>query len=181
LVAASVLLSSLIVVPCPWPPTWTTSAPIASNAGRARSKAASGPPAMIVSVPSSAFGREPVTGASRKSIPRSASRAAIARLPSAAIVDMSTTRPPSPAPSAAPSSPSRTASTSAVSGTIEIVMSAAAAASAGVAATSAPCSDANDSARSRVRFQTVTSKPAPRRFAAIGLPMIPSPRNATRI
>src|SRR5439155_24287322 len=48
------------------------------------------------------------------------------------------------------------------------------AASAGVPAAVAGCS----SARSRVRFQTVTSNPARCRFAAIREPMIPSPRNA---
>ena len=40
--------------------------PSPRSSGLARSKSASSPPTMIVSVPSSAFGREPDTGASRK-------------------------------------------------------------------------------------------------------------------
>ena len=54
--AARVLLISLTIEPWPCGPTCRTSSPIASNSGRARSKAASAPPAMIVSVPSSALG-----------------------------------------------------------------------------------------------------------------------------
>ena len=43
--------------------------PIASSSGIARSMSSSLPPAMIVSVPSSAFGADPVTGASTKRVP----------------------------------------------------------------------------------------------------------------
>ena len=68
-----------------------------SNSGRARSKSASSPPAMIVSVPSSALGDDPVTGASTKPMPRSSSAAPIRRVSAGAIVDMSTHSVPSPA------------------------------------------------------------------------------------
>ena len=157
------------------------SSPIASNAGRARSKSSDSPPTMTVSVPSSAFGREPVTGASRNPAPRSArSRSAIARDADGAMVDMSAARSTITSASAAPSDPNRTSSTCGASGTIVIVSWAPAAAPAGVAATRASCSAANSSARSRVRFHTVTWKPARTRLAAIGRPMIPSPRNAIR-
>src|SRR4051812_46178864 len=131
---------------------------------------------MIVSVPSSARGFEPVTGASTKPMPCSASRAAIDLTALGAIVLMSTTRPPSAKPSAAPSSPKRTASTWGESTTIVTTMSAPCAAVRGVSAIGSPSS----SARARVRFQTTTSKPAARRLRAIREPMIPSPRKAIR-
>src|SRR3954452_19191877 len=51
----------------------------------------------------------------------------------------------------------------------------------GVAARSAPVAFATASAFSRVRFQTVSSKPARATFAAIREPMIPIPRNAMRL
>src|SRR3954468_9076041 len=83
-------------------------------------------------------------------------------------------------PAAAPWSPNSTASTSGVSGTIEMAAAAPAAASAGVAAARPPCSDANRSALAESRVQTLSSRPAPARFAAIGQPMIPRPRKAMR-
>ena len=135
---------------------------------------------MIVSVPSSAFGRDPVTGASRNISPRSPSRSPIDRLALGAIVDMSTASPPSGRPSAAPSSPSSTASTSGTSGTIEIAMPAAAAPAAVSATVTLSCSPASSSARSRVRFHATTSIPARARLAAIGRPMIPRPRKPIR-
>src|SRR2546423_7098606 len=135
---------------------------------------------MIVSVPSSARGREPVTGASRKRMLSAARRSRILTLTSGAIVDMSMAHAPCRIPSAAPLSPNITSSTSGPSGTIVIVMSPRSAAAAGVGAGWAPYSAANASAREGVRFQTVTSNPARTRFAAIGPPMIPRPRNATR-
>ena len=52
--------------------------------------------------------------------------------------------------------------------------------SAGEEATSAPCSAAQACAVSAVRFQTTSSKPARRRFAAIREPMIPRPMKPTR-
>ena len=50
-----------------------------SSSGRARSTSGAAPPAMMVSVPASARGEEPVTGASTKAGPFSASAAPIAR------------------------------------------------------------------------------------------------------
>src|SRR2546423_12274156 len=61
-----------------------------------------------------------------------------------------------------------------------IVTSASSAAAAGVGTGCAPYVAANASARDGVRFHTITSNPARTRFAAIGSPMIPRPRNATR-
>src|SRR5919202_1480882 len=151
-----------------------------SNSGRARSKSGSAPPAMIVSVPSSARGEEPVTGASTNPIPRSWRAAPIRRVSAGAIVDMSTQSAPSLAPATTPSSPSRTSSTCAPSTTIVITTSLRAPTSAGVAASAAPCSLANASARERVRLWTISSQPARARFAAMREPMIPSPMKPTR-
>src|SRR5215207_381259 len=177
--APIVLVSSFAI--CPWPsgPTCTIRWPITSNSGSARSNAARSPPAKIVSVPSSAFGFEPETGASTKS--RGARRSPTAREAVGEIVDMSTTSAPSGSAAAAPWSPNSTSSTSGASGTIVMKASAPAAASAGVAAAVAPCSAAKRSAFSRVRVWTESSKPASRRLRAIGAPMMPSPTNPTRL
>ena len=107
---------------------------------------------MIVSVPSSALGLEPVTGASTKPIPRGDRAAAMRRLSPGAMVDMSTHSVPAAAPSATPCSPSSTSCTWAPSTTMVMTTSLAAPTSAGVAATVAPCSAAQASAVSRVRL-----------------------------
>ena len=112
---------------------------------------------MIVRVPASARGREPVTGASTKLRPRSRSRPPIARAALGAIVDMSMQSAPGARASAAPCSPSSTASTSGASTTMEMTASAPFAASAGVAPGRAPCSAAKRSAFSPVRVQTASS------------------------
>jgi hypothetical protein len=123
-----------------------------SKSGRARAKSSAAPLAMMVSVPSCAFGLEPVTGASTKPIPRCASAAAMRRLSPGAIVDISTHSEPLAAPCATPFSPRTTSWTCAPSTTIVMITSLAAPTSAGVAATVAPCSAAHASARSRVRL-----------------------------
>ena len=66
---------------------------------------------MIVSVPVSALGEEPETGASTNAIPRSASAAPMRRTSAGAIVEQSMNSVPGAAPSTAPSSPSSTSST----------------------------------------------------------------------
>jgi hypothetical protein len=151
--AATALLMSLTISPRPTSsPTSTISWPIASNSGRARRRCSGAPLAMIVSVPSSALGLDPVTGASTKLTSRSASCAAIRRLSPGAIVDMSTHRVPGAAPVATAFSPSSTSATCAPSTTIVMTMSLAAPTSAGVSTTVPPCSAAHASARSRVRL-----------------------------
>ena len=60
-------------------PTWTISSPIASKQRPGALDVGASPPAMIVSVPSSAFGDEPVTGASTKRDPAFRQRGADAR------------------------------------------------------------------------------------------------------
>src|SRR5262249_27583664 len=69
------------------------------------------------------------------------------------------------------------ASTAAPSASIVTTTSAPATASSGLSATRAP----SPSARSRVRFQAETLWPLSARRRAIGAPMIPVPRTATRV
>ena len=151
-VAATAFEITLTV--CPWPsaPTCRIISPIASKYGRARSKSACAPPAMIVSVPSSAFGEEPETGASTKRHAALGERGADPLASAGAIVVQSMNSVPSAAPPAAPSSPSRIASTCGPSTTIVITAAAPSAASRGDAATRPPCSSANACAFSAVRL-----------------------------
>ena len=146
-----------------------------SSAGRARATSSASPPHMIVSVPSSARGDDPVTGASTSRIPCAESASPIAVVSVGAIVDMSTQSRPAAAPWTAPSSPSRTSRTCAPSTTIVMSTSHRAASSTGVVACAAPCSAAHAAALPGVRVATVSAKPARARFAAIREPMMPRP------
>ncbi len=112
---------------------------------------------MIVSVPASAFGEEPVTGASTNACPSAESRSASERAVAGAIVDMSTNSVPGRAPASAPSSPRIIASTCAPSTTIVITTSERSATARGESARRPPCSATHSSARSRVRLKTVSS------------------------
>ena len=76
--------------------------------------------------------------------------------------------------------PSATASSAAGSDSIVQTMSLPVAASRGVAATEAP-SAANGAARPGLRFQTAVGKPAARIGRAMGAPIAPRPRKATRV
>ena len=104
------------------------------NSGSARAKSSAVPPAMIVSVPSWAFGDEPVTGASSSVRPLAASSLPIARVCAGEIVDMSTHSVPAAAPRATPSSPSSISRTWSPSTTMLMTMSLAAPTAAGVGA-----------------------------------------------
>ena len=152
LTALTAFESTLTCWPVPTLPTWTMSSPITCSSGPARAMSSSRAPAMIVSVPSSAFGEEPVTGASTKWWPCSPSASAIRRALAGPIVDMSMNSVPGAAPAAAPSSPSSIVSTWSPSTTMVITMSLRSPTSRGVSATWPPCSDAHCSARSRVRL-----------------------------
>src|SRR4051812_29875624 len=175
LAAATELLMTLICWPCPSGPAWTITSPIASNSGQARRTCSSAPPAMIVSVPSSAFGDEPVTGASTKL----GIRSPMARARSAPTVDMSTKTVSAAASAAAPCGPSSASSTCGPS--TSIVMTTSPRTWAGVSAIVPPCSPTHVSAFSRVRLWTVSSCPALTRLAAIREPMIPRPIQPTRM
>ena len=97
--------------------------PIASKTGLAVSSAAASPPTKNVSVPSVAPFCPPETGASRKEKPASASRPAIERAASAAIVEQSMTIVPFAAPCTVPLAPRWTSSTSGESGRQETTIS----------------------------------------------------------
>ena len=151
-------------------------------AARARSRPRS-PPAMIVSVPSSAFGEEPVTGASMKREPALGQRRADprARRPARSWTCRCTSRPLArAAPRDAVRAEQDGLDLRPVDHHRDDDVARRRAAPPGSSATVAPCSLGPLLARSRaVRFQTVSSNPAARRLAAIREPMIPSPMNPT--
>src|SRR5688572_24274518 len=142
----------------------------------ARSKSAFSPPAMIASVASAAPRLPPETGASRWPTPRSASHFACSLAICGGIDAMSMNTAPRFILSAAPLV-KKTSRTTGPLSRMDRMKSAPATASAGSTATRAPWARSG-SVFPFVRFQTVTSKPAFIRFAAIGAPMIPVPRNA---
>ena len=130
---------------------------------------------MIASVPISAPGTPPDTGASIHSIPASSfSRAAMSRVASGWIEEKSTRTEPLRAPLAIPVSPKTASRTAAVSVRHMNTMSDFAATSAALAPRVAPrCT--SGSAFSAVRFQTVTGLPASISRVAIGAPIRPVP------
>ena len=134
----------------------STFVPMQSKSGRARSSASAFPPTMIDSVASRAPCGPPETGASSMSMPRSPSRAAIARVAVGSMVLVSMTSVPGRAPCTTPSSPSRTCSTSAVPVSMVKIASHSAASAAGVSAVAAPRSTSGSRDAGR-RAQTVSS------------------------
>jgi len=117
----------------------------------------------------------PSTGASTIGTPASAARVtsrSVASIPTVLIWAQT-------APSGKVSSPA-TASTAEPSESMVTTTSASRTASSAVPATSTPCC-ASGSARSRLRFHARTSSPAAARLRAMGAPMIPVPRMATRM
>src|SRR5215210_6415087 len=151
----------------------TVRAPTASKTGAQRSRASAGPAAITISLPCSAGAFVPSTGASTIGTPTSAARAtsrSVASRPTVLICAQT-------APSGNSRSPA-TASTAAPSASIVTTTSAPATASSGVSATATP-SAVSGSARSRLRFHALTSRPAAARLRAMGAPMMPVPRTAT--
>ncbi|MEZ5232542.1 MAG: hypothetical protein R2749_07510 [Acidimicrobiales bacterium] len=134
---------------------------------------------MIDSVACSAPARPPLTGASSRSMPRSANRAACSAERVGTLVLVSTTMVPGRAPAATPSSSNSTASTTSTPGRLNTTTSAAAAADAGVGATTAP-SAASSAVRAASTSNTVTDGATRSRLRAIGAPMMPVPMTATR-
>src|SRR5271155_5711047 len=180
LAAPRALLMSLSISPWPSSPTCTISLPMASRSGFARAKSSALPPAMIVRVPSSARGEEPVTGASSMLTARSPSAAPIRRVSAGEMVEQSTHRSPERAAWMTPRSPSRISETCSPSTTMLTTMSLASATSAGVAHAEASCSDAQRSALPGVCVQTASGKPARTTLAAMREPMMPRPRKQIR-
>ena len=154
--------------------------PMHSSTGRARSRSAAAPPTMMVSAAFMAPSDPPETGASRNATPPAASSAAISRVASGLMVDMSTTSAPGSAPWITPVGPRSTARTSGVSLTMVMMISAPWAASRGEPAATAPWATTG-SIRFGVRLKTVTWWPPLRMFTAMGPPMVPSPMKPTRI
>src|ERR1700694_2018836 len=168
--------ASLAERPRPLSPMWMIFLPMASNSGCIRAMVASLPPTMKINVPPSAAIFDPVTGASKKSQPRSGILAANWTLAEGEIVLESATTAPLSSACTAPFEPKSTCSTALVSETHIQTASLPLTASAGLAAVAAP-----GTSLPALRFQTVTSCPALTRFAAIGRPIIPNPRKAIRI
>ena len=132
------LLHSLATSPLPTAPTWMTLAPMADSAGRASSTSRVSPPTMMASVPSSARGTPPDTGASMNRTPLAFSAAATRRDTAGSIVDMSTQSRPAMTPSAMPFLPRYAVSTWEDDGSIVITRSLRRAASAPDSARVAP-------------------------------------------
>ena len=84
------LIASLSSRPWPFPPTWVTLPPSRCSSGATLPNASSGPPAMIVSVPLSAAGTLPETGASIMVAPAQCTLLASSRLACGLTVLMST-------------------------------------------------------------------------------------------
>ena len=129
-------------------------------------------------MPSVAGWTLPATGTSQKSAPFSRARSAARRDAAGVTVEKSSQIFPEERPATRPSGPSATASSAAGSASIVQTTSAAAAASRGLVATVAPSSARG---RSALRFQTVRGKPAWRIRRAMGVPIAPRPRKATRV
>lgn len=128
----------------------------AAMTGRTRSMSASRPPAMIASVPCSAPGTPPDTGASIQPMPQAcSSREAMSRQASGAMLEKSTTSLPAAPPCATPSLPNTTISAARWSVTHIMTMSTTRAIAAGDSTAVAPCATSGASF-SRLRFQTAT-------------------------
>ena len=181
--ARKALFTALSASPVPTTPQCTIFWPKHASTGRARSSTTGSPPTITVSVPFSAPATPPLTGASRKSTPAAARRAAIRREPAGSPEVQSTTTDPFVRPAISPSSPSRIDSTSADVGKQVTTTVAPVAASLGDAAarTLAPADAANAAAFAPVRFQTASSISGLTRCRAIGVPIAPRPRNAMRV
>src|SRR5438445_670166 len=179
--ATAIWFASLQACPAPWSPMWTIVFPSASKTGIARFTSFSSPPIMIERRASIAPSSPPETGASsvRNSGRFAAARFANSRVAAGEIVLMSIASKPSCAPAAMPSGPKVTVSTSGELVTMVMTMSLRSATSRGVRMTVAPASPSGF-ARSRVRFVTVTAKPALGALRASGAPMIPRPTNPGR-
>src|ERR1017187_10429204 len=136
------------------------------------------PPTMITSVPSTAFGSPPLTGASRKSTLLSAQAEAILCETSGLIELISTINEPGLHPARIPSSPNTTSSTYGPSGSIVKIMDARRPTSRFDAPRSAP-SATQASSFFGLRPYAITVWPALRRFLIMGRPMMPRPTNPT--
>lgn len=168
---------SFSTAPLPEGPTCVMAPLMAARAGRTRSRSSAAPPTRNDSAPLSACTLLPVTGASRKEMPRARAAAASSRTqPTVSVLDSMATASRGSAPSA-PAAPSHTARDASSSASIASATSASRTASAGVAAARAPAST-RGAARAGLRFQTRTSNPLRTSSRAMPEPMIPNPSTA---
>src|SRR6516225_6309626 len=177
--ATIIWLATLVVWPSPLAPTRVMFLPISSNSGLTLSKAACGPPTMIVSEAALAPTSPPETGASRYSQPSAVMRRAKSLVAIGEMELMSTTILPGVSPSATPLLPNSAASTCGVSGTMVITTSELAATSLPDAQTFAP--PPVSSSGTLPRSKTESACPPFSRCPAMGRPMIPRPINPTFI
>lgn len=150
---------------------------MADSTGRTCSNAAVLPPTMKVSVPAAAPPVPPETGASTKTLPCAATRAAKALALSGSIVLESTIGTPFGMPARMPSSAVSTLRTCAAAGSMVIAQSTPVTAALGEGAALAPAS-ASDCTAWASRSNTLSAWPAFNRLRAIGAPMLPSPIKA---
>src|SRR5271155_1713324 len=178
--AKIIFIASFTVCPAPFGPNKKNFFPTASKTGITRVNVSCFPPIMKSNSPDSAPQVPPVTGASRKSIPRSAQAAPARRAKSGETVLESINMLPRRNPSITPFAPQKTSSTAGGSLTIVSSTSLAAATSRGLAPHFAPAA-IKSSARLFVRFQTVRGNPAFSQLRPMGLPINPSPINPTEV
>src|SRR5262245_26965472 len=174
------LLQSFTTSPLPTGPTWKMLAPMASRTGRAAAKSSAEPPTMMASVPSTARGTPPDTGASTKRSPRSTAAAATRRETPGSIVDMSTQSVPLRAAARTPPSPEYADSTLGDDGSIVTTTSAVATTSAALAAAVIPAAAAACTAAGFMS-KALTANPFFTRFFAMGSPIVPTPMNPIRV
>ena len=176
-----VWLINLVAWPAPLGPIRVRRpARFSSITPRTAAKSSSDPPAMITSVPVSALGGPPETGASIMPVPWSArSRWAMRRDVSGSAVEKSTSIFPSARPSTNLPSPNSRSSSAAVLKTHVKMTSQSRASSAGLPASFAPAAK-NGGSRSLFRAQTVRGRPCFSRRCAIAPPICPRPMKPSR-
>ena len=149
-------MASLVTLPLPTAPTWVTEAPSLARIGFTWLNTSSGPPTMMASVASTAFGSPPLTGASNIGIPFCASLAATSWLAAGAIELMSTTIDPGCTPSITPPWPSTASFTCGELGSMVMITSLRAATSLGDNPAFAPAATSSAMGSGRTS-KTVTS------------------------
>ena len=163
------LLQTFATCPIPVAPQWTMFLPMPASTGFTRSKSASLPPTMKVSVPAAAPPVPPDTGASTNAPPCSRTSAPNACALAGSIVLESITVAPAPSPASTPFSPDSTERTCGAAGSIVMTNVAPDAASRGDGHLRAGILQRAQGVGAQV--ERMYSWPAFSRFSAIGAPM----------
>src|ERR1035438_3964786 len=171
--ATMIWLASLVTLPAPTGPVSVTLDPMLFSTGAIFSNNAASPPTMMASVPSTALGSPPLTGASRKPTPFAAQAAPTFWETIGLMELMSTTTVPRRAPSRTPPAPSMACFTSGPSGSIVITISDRDATSRHDSPRAAPAVTAA-STRAGTTSYTARVCPAFIRLMDIGRPMMPN-------